>query len=56
MTVRNGTLIIVEVETSDGGKYTCSSQNSAGITEASSNVSVAGKQVILVQQLMQALF
>ena len=44
MTVRNGTLIIVELEPSDSGNYTCSSENSVGLAAVSSHVSVAGKQ------------
>lgn len=46
MTVRNGTLIIVELEPSDSGNYTCSSENSAGLAAVLSHVSVAGKQII----------
>ncbi|XP_068741513.1 hemicentin-1-like isoform X2 [Montipora capricornis] len=41
MTVKNGNLVIVELQTSDSGKYTCSSENSVGKAAASSNVTVA---------------
>ena len=44
MTLRNGTLVIVELETSDSGNYTCSSKNSAGMATSSSNVNVKGKK------------
>lgn len=51
MTVKNGTLVIVELETSDSGNYTCSSENAAGIASMSSNVTIAGKGNILVHVL-----
>lgn len=45
MSVKNGTLVIVEVETSDSGEYTCTAENTAGRASLSSNVTVGGKQV-----------
>ena len=45
MSVKNGTLVIVEVETSDIGEYTCTAENTAGRASLSSNVTVGGKQV-----------
>ena len=52
MNVKNGTLLIVKLETSDGGKYTCSAQNSAGIASESSIVTVAGEAKILAKGLV----
>ena len=46
MTVKGGTLVIVELETADSGNYTCSAENAAGIATVSSNVTVAGKKII----------
>ena len=48
MTLRNGTLVIVELETSDSGNYTCSSKNSAGMAASSSNVNVKGKKCSVI--------
>lgn len=42
MSVKNGTLFIIEVETSDSGNYTCSADNTAGAAAVSSNVTFAG--------------
>lgn len=47
MIVKNGTLVIVELETSDSGNYTCFSENPVGKASVSSTVTVAGKHVSL---------
>ena len=46
MSVKNGILVVVEVETSDSGNYTCIAKNTAGTASVSSNVTVAGKKII----------
>jgi len=45
MSVKNGTLVIVEMETSDSGNYSCTAENTAGRASVSSNVTVAGERV-----------
>lgn len=50
MNVKNGTLLIVELETSDSGNYTCSAQNPTGIASVSSIITVAGEEVILFKR------
>ena len=47
MMVKNGSLVIVELETSDSGNYTCFSENQVGKASVSSTVTVAGKHVSL---------
>ena len=42
MSVKNGTLVIVEIETSDSGNYTCFAANTAGTAAVSSNITIAG--------------
>ena len=47
MMVKNGSLVIVELETSDSGNYTCFSENPVGTASVSSTVTVTGKHVSL---------
>lgn len=46
MSAKNGILVVVEVETSDSGNYTCIAENTAATASVSSNVTVAGKEII----------